>query len=183
MMGRIFLTGLLAIVLASAPRLSRADDAGDFFTLFERTCAKSLTDPVRFVEDAKAAGAKFKFAVSGQPEAQAILSNGTTYWVTDDRVHGLTVTMTAIGSAADRQLSCIVYAPPHTGITLDDAIARVRAAMGIGAPTRTQNNVSAGEIGASWFIGTDPVEQRIGVDIAAPNSDAPTSIAVITRGH
>ena len=46
---------LLAASLAAIPPAS-ADDASEFFALFDRTCAKSLTDQQAFIEAAKAAG-------------------------------------------------------------------------------------------------------------------------------
>lgn len=60
---------LAAAFLASIPP-APADDASDFFALFDRTCAKSLTNQQAFIDAAKAAGATFKFANSGRSEAQ-----------------------------------------------------------------------------------------------------------------
>jgi hypothetical protein len=53
-MMRFYLAVALALLISPA-----ADDASDFFALFEHTCAKSLTTPARFAEAAKAAGASF----------------------------------------------------------------------------------------------------------------------------
>ena len=52
-------------------------------------------------------------------------------WTT--RPRGLTLSMTAIGSDAKHSLSCIVHAPPRSSLTLDGAIAHIRAVMGLGA--------------------------------------------------
>jgi hypothetical protein len=65
---QLLLLALLAALLAAIPP-ALADDGSDFFALFGRTCAKSLTDPQAFVDAVKAAGATFKFALSGRPEA------------------------------------------------------------------------------------------------------------------
>jgi len=103
---------LLGASLALIP--AAADDASDFFALFDRTCARSLTDQQAFIEAAKAAGATFKFALSGRPEVDMAHAWGdTSYWVLDDRPRGLMLSMTAIGSDAKHSLSCIVYAPPR----------------------------------------------------------------------
>jgi hypothetical protein len=91
---------LLAALLAAIPP-ALADDASDFFALFDRTCAKSLTDQQAFIAAAKAAGATFKFALSGRSEAQMAHAWGdTSYWVMDNRPRGLTLSITAIGSDA-----------------------------------------------------------------------------------
>ena len=173
------LTALLALIPPAA-----ADDASDFFALFDRTCAKSLTNQQAFIEAAKAAGATFKFALSRRPEAEMAHAWGdTSYWVMDDRPRGLTLSMTAIGSDAEHSLSCIVYAPPHSSLTLDGAIAHIRAIMGLGEPTDRHEAGPARPSGASWFIGPALNQQRIGADIASADSDAASSIAVITPQH
>jgi hypothetical protein len=101
----------------------------------------------------------------------------TSYWIMDNRLLGLTLSMTAIGSDAKHSLSCIVYAPPPSSLTLDGAIAHIRAIMGLGAPTETHQGNPAG---ASWFIGPVLDQQRIGAEIAGADSDGASSIAVIT---
>jgi hypothetical protein len=171
---------LLAGSLASiAPAL--ADDASDFFALFDRTCAKSHGDQQAFIDAAKTAGARFKFALSGRPEADMAHGFGdTSYWVMDDQPRGLTLSMTAIGSDTKHSLSCIVYAPPRSGLTLDGAIAHIRAVMGLGEPSDRHEAGLARPAGASWFIGPALDQQRIGADIASADSDGPSSIAVIT---
>jgi hypothetical protein len=137
---------LLAGFLASTPP-AWADDASDFFALFDRTCAKSLTNQRAFIEAAKAAGATFKFALSGRPAADMANAWGdTSYWVMDARPRGLTLSMTAIGSDARHTLSCIVYAPPRSSVTLDGAIAHIRAIMGLGEPAERHE---AGPVGPS----------------------------------
>jgi hypothetical protein len=174
---------LLAGFLASTPP-ALADDASDFFALFDRTCAKSLTNQQAFIEAAKAAGATFKFALSGRPEADMTHAWGdTSYWVMDARPRGLTLSMTAIGSDARHTLSCIVYAPPRSSVTLDGAIAHIRAAMGFGEPSDRHEASPARPSGASWFIGPALDQQRVGADIASADSDAASSIAVITPQH
>jgi hypothetical protein len=174
---------VLAAALASLA-LPAADDAGDFFALFARTCAKAPKTPARFAEAAKAAGATFRFALSKRPEGDPARAwNDTTYWVADARPHGLTLSMSVHGSAARHGLSCLIYAPPHSGVTLDAAVAHIRAAMGLGEPTATTPGAPDGESGASWSIGSGEDEQRIGASIPAANSDAQASIAVITQGH
>jgi hypothetical protein len=171
---------LLAASLALIP--AAADDASDFFALFDRTCARSLTNQQAFIEAAKAAGATFKFALSGRPEADMAHGFGdTSYWVTDNRPRGLTLSMTAIGSDAKHSLSCIVYAPPRSTLTLDGAIAHIRAIMVLGEPADRHAAGTAGPSGASWLVGPPQDQQRIGVDIA--DSDAASSIAVITPQH
>jgi hypothetical protein len=177
---RLLPIALAALLAAIAPAL--ADDGSDFLALFDRTCAKSLTNPQAFIDAAKAAGATFKFALSGHPEADMAHAWGdTSYWVMDDRSRGLTLSMTAIGSDARHSLSCIVYAPPRSGLTLDGAIAHIRAAMGLGEPADRHEAGPAGPSGASWLVGPAQDQQRIGVDIA--DSDAASSIAVITPQH
>jgi hypothetical protein len=169
---------LLAPSLALIPAAAAADDASDFFALFDRTCARSLTNQQAFIEAAKAAGATFKFALSGRPEADMAHAWGdTSYWVLDDRPRGLTLSMTAIGSDAKHSLSCIVYAPPRSTLTLDGAIAHIRAAMRLGESADRHEAGPAGPSGASWLVGPAPDQQRIGVDIA--DSDAASSIAVV----
>jgi hypothetical protein len=171
---------LLAASLAAIPPAS-ADDASEFFALFDRTCAKFLTNQQAFIEAAKAAGATFKFALSGRPEANMAHAWGdTSYWVTDARPRGLTLSMTAIGSDAKHSLSCIVYAPPRSSLTLDGAIAHIRVALGLGEPADRHEAGAAGPSGASWLVGPAPDQQRIGADIASADSDAASSIAVIT---
>jgi hypothetical protein len=102
-----------ALLASTAP--AAADDASEFFARFDRTCAKSLTDQQAFIEAAKAAGATFKFALSGRPEADIPHAWGdTSYWVMDARPRGLTLSMTAVGSDAKHSLSCIAYAPPRS---------------------------------------------------------------------
>jgi hypothetical protein len=180
---RLLPLALLAALLASIPPAA-ADDAGDFFALFDRTCAKSLTDQQAFIEAAKGAGATFRFANSGRSEAQMAHALGdTSYWVMDDRPRGLTLSMTAIGSAAKHSLSCIVYAPPRAGLTLDGAITHIRAMMGMGEPVDRHEASPARPSGASWLIGPALDQQRIGIDIASADSDAMSSIAVITPQH
>src|ERR1700733_11948638 len=120
----VSLVALLAALAPIPPAL--ADDGSDFFALFDRTCAKSLTNQQAFIDAAKAAGATFKFALSGRPEADLAHAWGdTSYWVMDDRSRGLTLSMTAIGSDARHSLSCIVYAPPRSGVKLDAARALI----------------------------------------------------------
>jgi hypothetical protein len=173
---------LAALLSAIPPAL--ADDGSDFFALFDRTCAKSQTNPQAFIDAAKAAGATFKFALSGRPEADMAHAWGdTSYWVMDDRPRGLTLSMTAIGSDAKHSLSCIVYAPPRSSLTLDGAIAHIRTSMGLGEPAERHEADPARPSGASWFIGPAPDQQRIGVDVASADSDAASSIAVITPQH
>ena len=104
----------------------------------------------------------------------------TSYWVMDARPRGLTLSMTAVGSDAKHSLSCIVYAPPHADLTLDGAIAHIRAVMSLGEPSDRHEASSARPSGASWFIGPALDQQRIGADIASADSDAASSIAVIT---
>src|SRR5580698_6539774 len=126
-MMRLLLTALMASIALPAA----ADDASDFFALFERTCAKSLKTPERFAEAAQAAGARFKFALSKRPEGDSVRAwNDTAYWVMDERLHGLTLSMTVHGTAARHGLSCLVFAPPHSGVSVDAAVAHIRAAMG-----------------------------------------------------
>jgi hypothetical protein len=176
---RLLLVALLAALAPIPP--ATANDASDFFALFDRTCAKSLTTQRAFIEAAKAAGATFKFALSGRPEADMTHAWGdTSYWVMDDRPRGLTLSMTATGSDAKHTLSCIVYAPPRARVTLDGAIAHMRAIMGLGAPTDKHVASPERPSGASWFIGPALDQQRIGADIASVDSDAASSIAVIT---
>jgi hypothetical protein len=176
---RLSLVALLAALAPISPAL--ADDASDFFALFDRTCAKSLTNQQAFIEAAKAAGATFKFALSGRPEADMTHAWGdTSYWVMDARPRGLTLSMTAIGSDARHTLSCIVYAPPRSSVTLDGAIVHIRAAMGLGEPSDRHEASPARPSGASWFIGPALDQQRVGADIASADSDAASSIAVIT---
>jgi hypothetical protein len=103
--------------------------------------------------------------------------------VMDDRSRGLTLSMTAIGSDARHSLSCIVYAPPQAGLTLDGAVAHIRAAMGLGEPTDRHEAGPARSSGASWLVGPALDQQRIGVDIASADNDAASSIAVITPQH
>jgi hypothetical protein len=180
---RLLPVALLAALLAAIPP-ALADDASDFFSLFDRTCAKSLTDQQAFIDAAKAAGARFKFALSGRPEADVARAWGdTSYWVMDDRPRGLTLSMTAIGSDAKHSLSCIIYAPPRTGLTLDGAIAHIRAIMGLGEPEDRHEGDPTRPAGASWFIGSALDQQRIGADIASADSDAVSSVAVITSQH
>jgi hypothetical protein len=170
---------LAASLIAISPAL--ADDASDFFALFDRTCAKSLTDQQAFIDAAKGAGARFKFALSGRPEADmAHVWGDTSYWIMDDRPRGLTLSMSAIGSDAKHSLSCIVYAPPHVTLSLDSAIAHIRAAMGLGDLADRHEASPSRRDGASWFIGPALDQRRIGVDIASADSDGPSSIAVIT---
>ena len=174
----------LCAVLTRIP-LAAADDAGDFFAAFDRTCAKSLTSQPAFIVAAKAAGATFKFANSGRTEAAMAHAWGdTSYWGMDNRPRGLTVSMTAVGSGARHTLSCILYAPPRSGVTFEAALGHIRAVMGLPAPTDLRRGTSGGGGGgASWVVGPGPDPQRIGADIAAADSDAPTSIAVITPDH
>jgi hypothetical protein len=180
---RLSPVALAAVLLASIAPAS-ADDASDFFTLFDRTCAKSLTNQQAFIDAAKAAGATFKFALSGRPEAQMAQARGdTSYWVMDARPRGLTLSMTAIGSDAKLSLSCIVYAPPRAGLTLDGAVGHIRAVMRLGEPADRHPAGPAGPAGASWFIGAASDQQRIGVDIASADSATASSIAVITPQH
>jgi hypothetical protein len=170
---------LAAFLASTAP--AAADDASDFFALFDRTCAKSLTNQQAFIDAAKAAGASFKFALSRRAEADMAHAWGdTSYWVMDDRPRGLTLSMTATGSDAKHTLSCIVHAPPRSKLTLDGAIAHIRAIMRLGEPADRHEADSARPGGASWFIGPAPNQQRIGADIAGADSDAVSSIAVIT---
>src|ERR1700722_19030587 len=172
--------GLLAGFFGSTPP-ALAGDASDFFALFDRTCAKSLTNQQAFIEAAKAAGATFKFALSGRPGADMANAWGdTSYWVMDARPRGLTLSMTAVGSDAKHSLSCIVYAPPHADLTLDGAIAHIRAVMSLGEPSDRHEASPARPSGASWLIGPALDQQRIGADIASADSDAASSIAVIT---
>jgi hypothetical protein len=179
---RLLLVALLAAVLAVI-RPAAADDASDFFALFDRNCAKSLTDQQAFIEAAKGAGATFRFALSGRSEADMAHAWGdTSYWVMDDRPRGLSLSMTAIGSDAKHSLSCIVYAPPRSNLTLDGAIAHIRAAMGLGEAAEYEAG-PARPSGVSWFIGPGLDQQRIGADIASADSDAASSIAVITPQH
>jgi hypothetical protein len=177
---RLSPVALLAAFLApTAP--AAADDASDFLALFDRTCAKSLTNQQAFIEAAKTAGATFKFALSGRPEADMAHAWGdTSYWVMDNRPRGLALSMTAVGSDAKHSLSCIVYAPPHADLTLDLAIAHIRAAMGLGEPSDRHEADPTRPSGASWLVGPALDQQRIGADIAGPDSDAASSIAVIT---
>jgi hypothetical protein len=174
----------LLAALPAAIRPAAADDASDFFALFDRTCSKSLTGQQAVIEAAKAAGATFKFALSGQSEAHMAHAWGdTSYWVMDDRPRGLTLSMTATGSDAKHSLSCIVYAPKRSKLTLEGAIAHIRALMGLREPTDRHEASLARPSGASWFIGPALDLQRIGADIAAADSDAASSIAVITPQH
>jgi hypothetical protein len=169
---------LLAALLASIALPAAADDAGDFFTLFERTCAKSLKTPERFAEAAKAAGATFQSSLSKRPPDDPQRAwNDITYWVVDARPHGLTLSMSAHGSAAHHGLSCLIYAPPHSGVTVEAAVAHIRAAMGLGEPTRATSD------GASWSIGSGQDEERVGATVPPIDSDAAASIAVITQEH
>jgi hypothetical protein len=178
---QLLLLALLAALLAAIPP-ALADDGSDFFALFDRTCAKSLTDPHAFIDAVKAAGATFKFALSGRPEVDMAHAWGdTSYWVMDARPRGLTLSMTAIGSDARHSLSCIIYAAPRAGLTLEGAVAHIRAAMGLGEPAERHEAGPAGPSGASWRVGPAQDQQRIGVDIA--DSDAVSSIAVITPQH
>jgi hypothetical protein len=173
-----FLPAAVSVALFASIAPAAADDASNFFALFDRTCAKSLTTQQAFIDAAKAAGATFKFAFSGRPEADMAHAWGdTSYWIMDNRLLGLTLSMTATGSDAKHSLSCIVYAPPHAGLTLDGAIAHIRAVMGLGAPTETHQGNPAG---AGWFSGPALDQHRIGVDIASLDSDAVSTIAVIT---
>lgn len=177
---RLLPLALPAALLAATPPAA-ADDASDFFALFDRTCAKSLTNQQAFIDAAKAAGATFKFALSGRPEAAMARAWGdTSYWVMDARPRGLTLSMTAIGSDAKHSLSCIVYAPPRSSLTLDGAIAHIRAIMGLGEPSDRHEAGPVRPSGASWFIGPALDQQRIGADIAGADSDAASSIAVIS---
>ena len=98
----------------------------------------------------------------------------------DDRPRGLTLSMSAIGSDARHSVSCIVHAPPHSRVTLEAAIAHFRAIMGLGLPSDRHEAGPDRPGGASWFIGPASDQQRIGADIAGPDSDAASSIAVIT---
>lgn len=128
---------------------------------------------------AKTAGAKFKAVLPGLTEAGAAQGVGrTSFWVMDQRPGGLTLTMTPRGVGEKRSLSCVLYAPPHAGITLDAAVAHVRAVMGLGEPTSLDQSGA----GASWFLGPVPDQKRIGVSVAPADGDAATSIAVITPG-
>lgn len=177
---------LPAVALALLASPAAADDASDFFTLFERTCAKSLATPARFVEAAKAAGASFSFAISKRPEAEAEASwNDATYWTLDGDPRGLTLSMAVAGSAAVHRLSCIVYGAPHAPITVEAAVAHIRAAMGLGEPTSIHPNATDGdnESGANWSLGSGQDLRRIGVSIPSANSDALASIVVITQEH
>jgi hypothetical protein len=176
---QLLLLALLAALLAAIPP-ALADDGSDFFALFGRTCAKSLTDPQAFVDAVKAAGATFKFALSGRPEADMAHGFGDTNWVMDNRPRGLSLSMTAIGSDARHSLSCIVYAAPRSGLTLDGAIAHIRAIMRLGEPAERHEAGPVGPSGASWNVGPAPDQQRIGADVASADSDAASSIAVIT---
>jgi hypothetical protein len=179
---RLLPVTLLALLAAIPP--AAADDASAFFALFDRTCAKSLANQQAFIDAAKAAGATFKFALSRRPEAQmAHAWADTSYWVMDDRPRGLTLSMTATGSDARHSLSCIVYAPPRAALTLDGAIIHIRATMGLGVPTDRHEAGPARSSGASWLIGPALDQQRIGADIASADSDAASSIAVITPQH
>jgi hypothetical protein len=180
-MKRRLLPIALAASLAAIPPAS-ADDASEFFALFDRTCAKSLTNQQAFIDAAKAAGATFRFANSGRSEAPMAHAWGdTSYWVMDDRPRGLTLSMTAIGSDARHSLSCIISAPPRSRLTLDGAIAHIRTSMGLGEPAERHEASPARPSGASWIVGPALDQQRIGVDIA--DSDAASSIAVITPQH
>jgi hypothetical protein len=85
--------------------------------------------------------------------------------------------------AAIHRLSCIVYGAPHATITVEAAIAHIRAAMGLGEPTATHPNGRDNESGASWFLGSGQDQQRIGVSIPASSSDTPASIVVIMQEH
>jgi hypothetical protein len=177
---RLLPLALPAALLAATPPAG-ADDASDFLALFDRTCAKSLTNQQAFIDAAKAVGARFKFALSGRPEADVAHAWGdTSYWVMDDRPRGLTLSMTAVGSDAKHSLSCIVYAAPRSRLTLDGAIAHIRAIMGLAEPADRHEADPARPGGASWFIGAALDQQRIGADIASADSDAASSIAVIT---
>jgi hypothetical protein len=176
-----FLPAAMSVALLASMTPAEADDSSDFFALFDRTCAKSLTNQQAFIGAAKTAGAAFKFANSGRPEAGMSHAWGdTSYWVMDDRPRGLTLSMTATGSDARLSLSCIVYAPPRSRLTLDGAIAHIRAIMGLGEPTDRREGGAGRPAGASWFIGPALDQQRIGVDIASADSDGASSIAVIT---
>jgi hypothetical protein len=101
----------------------------------------------------------------------------------DDRPRGLTLSMTAVGSDAKHSSSCIVYAPPRSRLTLDGVIAHIRATMGLGEPADRHEAGPARPSGASWLIGPALDQQRIGADIAGTDSDAASSIAVITPQH
>src|ERR1700735_2799586 len=179
-----FLRTALSVALLASMAPAAADDASNFFALFDRTCAKSLTTQQAFIDAAKAAGATFKFAFSGRPEADMAHAWGdTSYWIMDNRRVGLTLSMTAIGSNARHSLSCIVYAPPHAGLTLDGAVAHIRAIMRLGEPADRHDAGPDRPAGVSWRIGPALDQQRIGADIASADSDAASSIAVITPQH
>lgn len=64
---RLFPVALAAALLASI-QSAAADDASDVFAVFDRTCAKSLTNQQAFIDAAKAAGATFKFACPDAPK-------------------------------------------------------------------------------------------------------------------
>lgn len=160
--------------------LSRPAAAGDvdaYFTVFDNTCAHSLSTPERFAAAAQAAGLQFIGALSNSSEAETEHTwHDTAYWAVDRQPHALTVSMTVSGSAAAHRLSCIVRPPAEATLTLEAAVAHVRAAMGLGEPTSVNSDGSAVS-GARWEVGA----QIVGIE-ASPDTGTAISIAVITEG-
>jgi hypothetical protein len=175
---------LVAAGLAGVAVPAAADDASDFLTLFERTCAMSLATPAGFAQAAQAAGATLKQMIFRLPEGAPDREwNAIAYWAVDARPRGLTLSMTVHGTAANHGLSCLIYASPHSGLTIGAAIARVRVAMKLGEPDKTTGGAPDGDSGASWTIGAGQDAQRIGISIPSASSDSVASIAVITQEH
>ena len=169
-----FLTILLfgaSLAFQAVP--AAADNASDFFSLFDRTCAKSLKTPARFVEAAKAAGGRFSPSASLHSEAEAAQStHDVALWVMDDRKWALTLLMRVTESGGPRILTCIIQTPPGSGITRDAAVAHIRAIMGLAEPS----NVEPGH--AAWVTQSENDQQTIVIDVPAPGSDGPAQVSV-----
>jgi hypothetical protein len=175
---------LVAAALAGVSVSAAADDASDFLNLFERTCARSLTTPASFARAAEAAGATLKQMIFRLPEGAPDREwNAIAYWALDSKPPGLILSMAVRGAASRHSLSCLIYASPHTALTIEAAIARVRAAMTLAEPDKATMDAPGSEDGASWTIGSGEDAQRIGISIPPASNDSVASIAVITQEH
>jgi hypothetical protein len=170
------------LALAASP--ASADGAQVFLDLFRQTCAKSLTTPAAFTAAVKAAGFTLLGDLSKLPDGDERKAwNDIVYWSRGDQDSQVTVTMSVHGSLAHHILNCLIYAPPHSGLTLEVASAAIRAAMNLGEPTGTAAGGGEQDSDASWLLGSGDDEQRIGVTVPGPNGVGPPSIAVITQAH
>jgi hypothetical protein len=172
-MNRFLTILLLGAPLAFPAAPAAADDASDFFSLFDRTCAKSLKTPAAFVEAAKAAGARFSPSASLHSEAEAAQStHDVALWVMDGRKWALTLAMRVTGSGGTHILTCVIQTPPGSGVTRDAAVAHIRAVMGLAEPSTV-------ELGhAAWVTRSENDQQTIVVDVPAPGSDGPAQVTV-----